>query len=316
MDVITFNRELPEFYYTLSATECEGISSLAYENVGVAICVFDAAGRFVKANHAYSRLCGWGEVDLLGQSYSLTITENEDSIATLLNAPYLEGQADQPLTGEGIVLCKDMGIIDVYTTATLITRRGGQSMVVMSLSDITIRKQHERKLLYLSRHDHLTGLPNRLAFEEQLAQVIAVSPAERSGALLFIDLDGFKRINDTAPKGHAAGDQALLEVADNLQSTLRATDLLARLGGDEFAVLLPHTPLAIAEQVAERLRQSVLVEPFLTDGCSFPLSLSIGLVAIAGQAAEHTVIREADTAMYLAKRQGGNRVIVFDNAMG
>jgi diguanylate cyclase (GGDEF)-like protein len=167
------------------------------------------------------------------------------------------------------------------------------------------------KLSYQARHDALTGLPNRRSLEEELYRSIARARRGRAGALLFLDLDNFKLVNDTL--GHSAGDKLLVEVSHVLARQLRPNDILARLGGDEFAVLLDGTAMAQAQMLAERLRSAIDGFRFTLDGHSFELGLSVGLVAIDGWQDAHMLLAQADSAMYAAKERGRNRVVSYQD---
>jgi len=165
-------------------------------------------------------------------------------------------------------------------------------------------------------HDELTGLPNRRQFSEHARTVLNRSPSTAPGplsyALLMLDLDGFKDVNDTF--GHATGDLLLQLAAERLRGCLRPRDLVARLGGDEFAVLLADVPdAAHAEQTAARLLSAVN-RPFDLDGQRVYISGSIGVVPFAGETFEH-ILGDGDLAMYAAKSQGRNRAVVFDAAL-
>lgn len=175
--------------------------------------------------------------------------------------------------------------------------------------DITQRKQQERQLSYLATHDSLTGLPNRRFLEEVLKRAVARASRGTASTLLFMDLDNFKVINDTL--GHAAGDQVLFGLTRLLKGVLRAEDLLVRFGGDELAVLLEGTGIGEGCSIADRIRREVEEFRFSLNNHTFHLTLSIGLVSIDGQRDTGSVLSRADTAMYMAKEQGGNRVVVY-----
>ena len=169
----------------------------------------------------------------------------------------------------------------------------------------TLRLQ--RQLEHAAMHDETTGLPNRRRLETQLLEYTRATPALI--ATLFIDLDGFKRVNDNL--GHHVGDLLLREVGFRLQTTVRTEDLVARYGGDEFVVVCEVPELAAAEEVADRIRQAI-EQPFtdLPDG--FPISASIGMSIARTEDPgwnPDRLIREADHAMYAAKNAGGNRVV-------
>jgi diguanylate cyclase (GGDEF)-like protein/PAS domain S-box-containing protein len=178
--------------------------------------------------------------------------------------------------------------------------------IISIVRDDTERDRWERQLAHMAGHDPLTGLPNRRILADSLARSVARAHRGASSALLFMDLDHFKIVNDTL--GHAAGDRVLVTVAELLQTRVRGGDLLARIGGDEFAALLDVTDAAGARAAAERMR--VAVEDFvLTVGRrDYRLSLSIGMVVIDGEQDSSSALSGADSAMYVAKQKGGNQV--------
>lgn len=262
------------------------------------------------ANDAYYRITGHNPEEIIGQPASVlrsaTInTEVERHVATAM-------MGQQSVRFETLNHKKDGTPFWAEFTFEPIKDEAGKPIHwVAVMRDVTEHRQYEQQLLYLSSHDYLTDLPNRRALEERLAQVVArIHPSEES-ALMFIDLDNFKEINDTTPLGHDAGDQALKIIAHLLNRRLLDDDMLARIGGDEFAVLLDRTTMKRAEQIANRLSAAVARQPFTIAGHQFHISLSLGLVAISGQQSARTVLFQADTAMYIAKKQGGNRVIVY-----
>ena len=165
---------------------------------------------------------------------------------------------------------------------------------------------------FLANHDVLTGLPNRRLLLESLeAAVTAAGRSEFQLALLFVDLDNFKDINDTY--GHDAGDEVLVEAAKRLRSGIREGDIVARLGGDEFAVLMagiPEDGRAAVVEIAERLRQSMKISPKVSKG-ALSTSACIGIAFYPGAATSHTdLLQSADQAMYDAKRGGRDAVVV------
>jgi diguanylate cyclase (GGDEF)-like protein/PAS domain S-box-containing protein len=191
--------------------------------------------------------------------------------------------------------------------------------------DITDRKLAEEKVAYLAYHDPLTGLPNRTLFEELVGA--AVARASRSGgvvAVLYVDLDRFKEVNDTL--GHNAGDEVLRQVAERLRASIRAADSLARRGGDEFLVLLsdlhsqtdegghPVAPVDHALAVADRIHHE-LTPPFVVSDHEFPVTASVGASLYpltAGDGLE--MIEQADAAMYESKRLGSGKTVVYGDA--
>jgi diguanylate cyclase (GGDEF)-like protein len=175
--------------------------------------------------------------------------------------------------------------------------------LVKVIEDITDRKAREAALLHQALHDPLTGLPNRVLFDDRLRHALDRGRREHTPTcVLIIDLDDFKSVNDL--HGHRVGDQVLTAFADRLRSVLRASDTAARLGGDEFAVACENTERADAEQLARRLRTRTS-EPLVLDGTTVSVQFSVGIGFAAGGvdpvvAYEH-VVRAADEAMYADK---------------
>ena len=190
---------------------------------------------------------------------------------------------------------------------------------VAVFTDITQRKQAEETIHHLAFYDALTELPNRRLLRDRLQQAIAASARRHcSAAVLFLDLDRFKELNDT--RGHDFGDRLLVEAARRLVGSVRANDTVARQGGDEFVIVLDELggdrqqALLQAEHVAEKVRQAI-GQPFALDGGEVLSTVSIGVaVSVAGEVAAEELLRRADTAMYEAKRAGRNGVRFFDPA--
>lgn len=177
--------------------------------------------------------------------------------------------------------------------------------------EIAERKQAEAQLKYLATHDYLTGIPNRYSFEESLKNTVAKAKRGMHGALLFIDIDNFKLVNDT--KGHSAGDHFLIDVARIIKENIRKSDTLARLGGDEFGVLLEGATVDEARLVAEKLRKIIEENEFcFTNYGCFNLSICIGIVMIDGTLNSQKLLTLADTALYTAKEKGRNRIVLLD----
>jgi diguanylate cyclase (GGDEF)-like protein/PAS domain S-box-containing protein len=188
--------------------------------------------------------------------------------------------------------------------------------IVGALTDVSDRREAERRLQYDALHDPLTGLPNRVLFVDRLDQSIRRAlrhHPECCAAVLFLDLDHFKVINDSL--GHAIGDQLLKAVAARLETALRPNDTVARLSGDEFTLLLDDVCEAReATIIAERVLQS-LQAPFLLDGRELFVGASIGIALATARSHPQQVMRDADVAMYRAKADGKGRHAVFDAEM-
>ena len=185
----------------------------------------------------------------------------------------------------------------------------GRALIRGSIADITRQKDAEEALAQQARSDDLTGLANRA----QLLEALGV-PASTTRLLVFLDLDGFKRINDSL--GHAAGDALLVQVAERLRAALRPSDTIARLGGDEFAVLLALPDSGDADTVVRRL-QRVFDLPFQLDGRTVRVTSSAGVAVVPSGhgGAPETLLEQSDAAMYTAKRIGPGRCAFFDSAM-
>jgi diguanylate cyclase (GGDEF)-like protein len=169
------------------------------------------------------------------------------------------------------------------------------------------------EILRLATIDPLTGLPNRRGFFERAEiEINRARRYDRKMSLVMLDADHFKRINDAY--GHASGDEALRLLAETLAGTLRASDLAGRLGGEEFAVLLPETDCAGARQLAQRVRMNIAAAPLMIGGVQVALTVSMGVAAVPmdglPEAAIEQALREADEAMYRAKAEGRNRVVM------
>jgi diguanylate cyclase (GGDEF)-like protein/PAS domain S-box-containing protein len=205
------------------------------------------------------------------------------------------------------MLARGMAVRDPY---------GRALRVVGSQTDVTDRKQAEQRLQHDAMHDALTGLPNRVLFLDRLDQ--AIRRAQRAepaaaAAVLFLDLDRFKLVNDSL--GHQVGDRLLIAVARRLESAVRPPDTVARLGGDEFTVLLDGvSDVHEAASVAERVH-ATLKTPFEIDDRELHVDASIGIALAGADASPDTVLRDADVAMYRAKADGKGRHAVFDGRM-
>jgi len=206
----------------------------------------------------------------------------------------------------------DSTSVAISMTGTPLYKDGTVAGAVLVLHDMTSEKKFIARLSWQASHDSLTKLANRREFEHRLEKALQAQEHGDTSprALMFLDLDQFKIINDTC--GHAAGDKLLCEVAEVLQLHLRVDDLLARLGGDEFAILLENGDLERAAIVAEKLRQAVQDLNFIWNGRSFTVTASIGLVQIHGRATKDETLRTADLACYLAKEKGRNRTQIHN----
>ncbi|WP_052847961.1 putative bifunctional diguanylate cyclase/phosphodiesterase [Streptomyces avicenniae] len=188
--------------------------------------------------------------------------------------------------------------------------------LILNSRDVTERVRLQAQLEHSATHDPLTDLPNRALFTERVRHALATDhPASRAAALFFIDLDGFKAVNDSA--GHQAGDELLIQAAARLRESVRAQDTTARLGGDEFAALIagdpgddPRTRAGRVLGIAERMRAAV-ARPYLIDGRELRIAASIGVALAEPGATPTALMRDADLAMYRAKQSGKDRVELY-----
>jgi diguanylate cyclase (GGDEF)-like protein len=250
------------------------------DNVAEGIITVDESQRVVSFNPAAERIFGYAAADVIGAPVCLLLSTLEPGETIARRSEDREFAAD-------------------VSVARM--RLGGENLLILSVRDITARKQAEAALQHQALHDSLTDLPNRVLLHDRLQQ--AIRAAQRSGAavaLLVMDLDRFKEVNDTF--GHHTGDQLLEQLGQRLGSVLRASDTIARLGGDEFAVLLPTATVEDARQIAERLLQ-VLDEPFALGGLQLEIDASIGMALSPDHGSDaDSLLRHADVAMYVAKR--------------
>ncbi|MGO9788328.1 MAG: putative bifunctional diguanylate cyclase/phosphodiesterase [Solirubrobacteraceae bacterium] len=244
-------------------------------------------------------------------------------ISTLLPSSDQQAELDEILTrvrrGERVEhlettrRTKDGTILGVALTISPVRDHRGRMIGLSTAArDITDRKRHDQQLEYLADHDALTGLWNRRAFDRELtAHATLIDRYGLTGAVMVIDLDQFKLINDTL--GHHAGDQLIIRTGQLLASRLRSSDVLARLGGDEFGVLLPRAGAREALQVAESLRQTLREAGVELGALARRITASIGIAAFANALSAEEVIVNADLAMYDAKEAGRDRVALFSS---
>lgn len=286
----------------------------AIEQSPISVVVVDLAANIEYVNPRFSAITGYSREEVLGKNprilqSGLTPKQTYDELWKKVTS----GQAWQ---GELINKRKNGEIYweDAYI-APVKQPSGEVTHFVAAKIDITDRKAMEEQVQRLAQYDPLTDLPNRRLFSDRLQQALALAERDRTRlALMFLDLDRFKPINDKY--GHAMGDVVLKEVATRIQSSLRASDTLARIGGDEFVVLLPNvSSVRDVVGVAEKVRE-VLNQPFIVDGQVMSLSSSAGIALYPEHGdTEQSLVRNADTAMYYAKEDGRNNVQVYHPEM-
>ena len=268
-------------------------------------CIADMEGFFLKLNKQWSTTLGYSLDELEGKRF-LDFVHRDDLDSTLQAVAQL-GDQKEVLNFINRYRCKD----GTYRWIEWRSYPCG-NRIYAAARDITDRKKLEEELQQQATTDELTGIANRRSFfkraEEELRRI---DRYQRNCALLFLDIDHFKKVNDTY--GHAVGDKALQRIAAICQESMRSTDLLGRIGGEEFAMLLLETGLMEAGLAAERLRQSIQDAVFLIDGNIVPLKVSIGVTGHGPQEASLSeMMILADQALYQAKQSGRNRVMVLE----
>ena len=302
---------------TRRAQDLQRIAAIAFESQ-MGICIVDRSGLVLEVNKAFSRMTGYGSDDLRGKPPWLMMTLGSEGItesairAALSSHGLWEGEIRERR--------KNGQVFTGWLSISSISYGHDQgSYFVVCLYDITINKATQDQISQLAYFDSLTQLPNRRNLHLRLSEILSVMPhSDHHGALLFIDLDNFKSINDT--RGHASGDLLLIEVGRRLSNAVRGSDIVARVGGDEFVVLLnslgtdpveaTHQAILVGKEILARL-----AKPYKLEGFIFNCSASVGISLLRHGDPEADVLQQADMAMYQAKRTGRNSLCIFDPAM-
>jgi diguanylate cyclase (GGDEF)-like protein/PAS domain S-box-containing protein len=288
------------------------LAEVTLRSIGEGVITTDAAGRTQYLNRVAEQLTGWSSEQAQGVDIGATLRlVDEDHSATREHVARkcLRLRQSVSTSGNSQLVTREGRHIAVEESAAPIWSDENELLgAVVVFRDVSHERRLTRQLSWQATHDALTGLINRSEFESQVAA--ALRSAKEEGhvhALLYLDLDQFKVVNDTC--GHGAGDLLLQLLAKLLQTQMRDSDILARLGGDELGVLLPHCPPAQALHVADDLRQSVKSFRFVWENRSFELGVSIGVVEMNENSKSLSeLLVAADQACYLAKERGRNRV--------
>lgn len=290
-------------------------AQVTLNSIGDAVLATDIAGNVTYLNLVAEAMTGWSHEDALGRPLAEVFniidgTTREAAVNPAQRA--IEEDRTVGLAMNCVLIRRDGVEVPIEDSAAPIYDRHGRiAGAVIVFRDASRSRAMTEKMAHLAQHDFLTGLPNRMLLTERLSQAIGLAQRHRKQvALLFLDLDNFKRINDSL--GHAIGDRLLQSVAERLTGCVRATDTVCRQSGDEFVILLAEIEQPQdAARVAEKVRAALAV-PHLIGGHELPVTLSIGISVYPddGDNAD-TLMQSADTAMYKAKVSGRNNYRFF-----
>jgi diguanylate cyclase (GGDEF)-like protein/PAS domain S-box-containing protein len=273
--------------------------------VPTAVVIVAPDGRICFSNAEFAALTGYRPDDLQGRAVDLLVPETHRTDHAAARTVYASHPARRPMgTGLEIACRRADGSSFPADISLAPLEIGGETFVVATVSDETEHRRSSEELFHRAVHDPLTGLANRVLLVDRLSQALA--RADRRGralGVLYVDLDGFKAVNDTWR--HAVGDEVLRTVADRLAKVVRPEDTLARFGGDEFVVLCEDLAgAADARRVARRILRAV-GRPIRHRAGTCRLGASIGVVLADGRSSAEALIEQADHAMYVAKGRGG-----------
>lgn len=289
---------------------------LTFEMAPIGMAIGSLEGKFLKVNQSLCDALGYSPAELLKLSFVEIGYPEEWEIQRSLQQKLIDKKASN-FQIEKRLIAKNGTVVDTLIKVLLVCDADGRPLHFNNqIVDITERKSMEQQLLHDALHDALTGLPNRALFMDRLQQQLKKSQNQKGHlfAVLFLDLDRFKVVNDSV--GHLIGDKLLIEIARRLQKSIAPTDTVARLGGDEFTILLENiTSKSEAALVAESIYQT-LTFPFYIDGYELFSTASIG-IALSSQGYEkpEEMLRDADLTMYSAKEQGKARYEIFDRSL-
>jgi diguanylate cyclase (GGDEF)-like protein/PAS domain S-box-containing protein len=283
---------------------------LVWNSVAEAMYTFDKNEKFVSVNKSFETLLGWTEEEILSNpSISIIPKGSKDDLKAIIDkikkGEVIPSHEVERVTKGGVIVNFLASYSPIYN------HNGDWDGGVVVYKDITERKQYEEKLKQLALHDPLTGLPNRIYFSERIkVEMNRANLTKRLLAVFTLDIDKFKEINDTM--GHDIGDKVLKDFSQCVKSALRKDDTFARVGGDEFVILLPDlTDESNAVEVADRILKSVRCE-MSVDSYSLRITTSIGISFYSDcEQEEKVLLKQADIALYEAKKNGRNRYQIF-----
>jgi diguanylate cyclase (GGDEF)-like protein/PAS domain S-box-containing protein len=283
-----------------------------FESSPIGVAILDTSGRILEMNESLERLLGRSALDLAG-------TPMADLVAEPLRVPWMarvlltDSETSRPRAEVRYEPESDRSFW-VDETVAFVVANDGDRRILLQMSDITEQCDAREELQRMVLHDKLTGLANRTLLEDRLQQALRRSQRDGSiAAVMFIDVDHFKTVNDTL--GHGVGDQLLTELADRLKTITRGEDTIARFGGDEFVMLCERlSNQNEIWQIAERIRTQIAT-PFEVGNRPIPVTVSIGIALCGPDDDAEALLRDSDLAMYQAKELGRDRVILFEREM-
>ncbi len=293
------------------AQEKNALATEVFENVSEGVMLTDRNQSILYVNPSFTELTGYGAEEVLGARPSMLSSgwHNKEFYDRMWSEINHTGKWHGEIWNKkknGTLYAEELSISAVKDASGEITH------YVAIFNDITVRKDLEAKIHYQAQHDILTGLPNRLLLQDRIVQAIQhVQNSNRKAGVLFIDLDRFKRINDSL--GHSVGDKLLQAIGERLKQCIRASDTVARIGGDELIVLLPNV---LSEDDCKRVAEKiihVMGKPILIEGNELYVTCSIGISMCPADGSDpDTLIQKADSAMYRAKMSGRNKYRFHD----
>lgn len=305
----------PNFAAMLAAPQ-DSAPAMALESLAEAIVTTDATGQIEYLNPAAERLIGTSRDLAQGKALAAVVGLVDEADRRTLSDPVYQALASGVpvnLSRRALMITRGEGderAIEL-SASPMRSAEGEIAGAVVLLHDVTELRGFARQLSYQATHDALTGLMNRREFERRLDEAITTARrGDSTHVLCYLDLDNFKVVNDTS--GHLAGDALLRDVARLLREALRDSDTVARLGGDEFGMILGGCPLDKARQIADDLCQRIAEFRFVWKDRVFQIGASIGIVELARESSSvEDSLAAADSACYMAKRQGSGRVVVY-----
>lgn len=285
--------------------ESEERFRIVFDFAPIGMALTNPEGHFTRVNSALTQLLSYSPEEFEQLTLRELVAAEDAARLVAAFTTLLSGQ-DQRRSLEVCLYCKGGAIREVMLVIALVRGSANQPLYFIGqFIDITERKQSEKVMKHLAYHDPLTGLPNRMLFRDHLTVALAHARAnEDMLAVVFLDLDRFKEINDTL--GHYVGDKALKLIAERLGSAVRKSDVIARLGGDEFTLLLHSIPSRKSVAMVIDKIIKVLEQPLIFEGREFIVSASVGVALFPEDAREvDTLLQIADKYMYFDKRRKG-----------